>query len=230
MRTVSRQPLSHPSASTGGPDHIVLLGDSTIDNGLYTGGMPDVAHHLRSVMPEGRITSLALDGATCRTVRESQAIRIPTDATHIVLSVGGNDALPLQYLLDADVGTVGESLARLDAEITLFEDEYRRCVRGVLTHDVPVTVCTIYNGDFPEEVRDGLKGAVRMFNDAIMKVAAHEGLPVIDLRAVCFDSRHYYNPIEPNGRGGLSIARAIALATDRSARILYAGVDGSELT
>jgi hypothetical protein len=49
-----------------------------------------------------------------------------------------------------------------------------------------------------------------MFNDAILRVAFHFGLSVIDLRLICADPSDYANPIEPSGTGGAKIAHAIA--------------------
>ena len=43
--------------------HVVLLGDSTLDNGAYTGGSPDVLATLLPLLPSGwRATLLAVDG------------------------------------------------------------------------------------------------------------------------------------------------------------------------
>ncbi len=45
--------------------HVALLGDSSFDNRVYTGGEPDVATHLRDVVGAStKVTLLALDGST----------------------------------------------------------------------------------------------------------------------------------------------------------------------
>ena len=73
--------------------HIVMLGDSIFDNRSYTGTEPDVVTHLRAMLPEAaRATLLAVDGTTTRSMAR-QVGEIPDDATHLVVSVGGNDAL-----------------------------------------------------------------------------------------------------------------------------------------
>ena len=73
--------------------HIILLGDSIFDNAAYTSGGPDVISQVRQLLPSGnRASLLALDGATTEHV-PSQLGRMPPDATHLVLSVGGNNAL-----------------------------------------------------------------------------------------------------------------------------------------
>ncbi|MGH7552999.1 MAG: SGNH/GDSL hydrolase family protein, partial [Longimicrobiales bacterium] len=73
--------------------HVVLLGDSIFDNGAYVPGEPDVVAQLRALLPQGWQASLcAIDGSITRDV-ERQLSSVPTDATHLVISSGGNDAL-----------------------------------------------------------------------------------------------------------------------------------------
>src|SRR2546430_620065 len=73
--------------------HIVLLGDSVFDNAAYVAGGPDVLAQLRAIVPQGWQASLnARDGAGVRDVY-AQLDHIPNDATHLVVSAGGNDAL-----------------------------------------------------------------------------------------------------------------------------------------
>ena len=49
--------------------HIILLGDSSLDNSAYVGSDPDVTAHLRGLLPAGwRVTLLAVDGATSPSV------------------------------------------------------------------------------------------------------------------------------------------------------------------
>lgn len=79
--------------SVGKTYSVVLIGDSVFDNGAYTAGAPDVAACLRDALPEGsRVTLCARDGTTTTDLGR-QLDRVPKHATHVVLSVGGNDAL-----------------------------------------------------------------------------------------------------------------------------------------
>jgi len=81
--------------------HVVLLGDSIFDNGAYTSGGPDVVTQLRSLVSVSwTATLLAADGARIDDVAR-QVERLPSDASHLVLSVGGNDALAHSELLEA---------------------------------------------------------------------------------------------------------------------------------
>jgi hypothetical protein len=73
--------------------HIVLLGDSIFDNALYVPGEPPVIAQVKSLLPKGgKATLLAKDGAIVADVSE-QIAGIPSGSSHLVLSVGGNDAL-----------------------------------------------------------------------------------------------------------------------------------------
>jgi hypothetical protein len=79
---------------------VVLLGDSVFDNGAYVGTDPDVVHQLRQLLPEGWGADLnARDGAVMADI-PAQMRSLPTDATHLVISVGGNDALLQAGVLD----------------------------------------------------------------------------------------------------------------------------------
>src|SRR5688572_3542298 len=90
--------------------HIALLGDSIFDNASYTSGKPDVVTHLNTVLPRGSVaTLLAVDGATVSGIA-SQLRRIPREATHLVMSVGGNDALRNIDLLSLRVSSSAEAL------------------------------------------------------------------------------------------------------------------------
>ena len=73
--------------------HIVLLGGSIFDNARYTSGESDVNSHLRKLLPSGWSSSLvAVDGATAADI-PVQVERVPSDASHLILSAGGNDAI-----------------------------------------------------------------------------------------------------------------------------------------
>ena len=135
--------------------HIVLLGDSVFDNAAYTGSEPDVVTHLRSVLPSGwRATLCAVDGATT-TALPSQARCVPADATHLFVSIGGNDALGNIDLLSTPVRSTADALTLFGRRVAAFEQSYRRGLAPVLALRKPVTLCTIYNGDLPDPEQAG---------------------------------------------------------------------------
>jgi len=195
----------------------VLLGDSIFDNGAYTSGGPDVIAQLRSLVPTGwKATLLAIDGARTEDVAR-QLDRLPPDASHLVLSIGGNDALAHSELLEGPAASAPQLLGFLADVAEAFESRYRRLIERVLERGLPLTVCTIYNGNFPDlEFQRLASTALCVFNDPILRVAFERRLTVIDLRLVCNEAADYANPIEPSSRGGAKIAGAIIRALQDS--------------
>jgi lysophospholipase L1-like esterase len=190
--------------------HLVLLGDSIFDNGAYTAGGPDVVRQVRDVLPSGwQATLLAVDGARTTDV-EAQLRRLPSDASHLVLSVGGNDALAHGDLLEGPAASAAQVLGFLADAAAGFEQHYRALTGRLLEHGLPIVVCTIYNGNFPEpEFQRIARTALCVFNDVILRIALEHGFEIIDLRLVCTEPDDYANPIEPSSRGGAKIAQAI---------------------
>jgi hypothetical protein len=198
--------------------HIVLLGDSVFDNGAYVGNGPDVISQLRGLLPSGwQATLNAVDGSTTRTL-STQIAQIPADATHLVLSVGGNDALMLVDVFTHPVATVGEALSVMASVVDEFDRDYRLAVAAVLRTGLPTVLCTIYNGSFPDpEFQGRATTAAALLNDAILRAARERRLAVIDLRLICSRDEDFANPIEPSSVGGEKIARSVVEAVAPSA-------------
>jgi hypothetical protein len=193
--------------------HLVLLGDSILDNGSYTDGGPAVIAHVQRQIPAGWSASLsAVDGSTTDDIHP-QLEALPPDATHLLLSVGGNNALLRAEVLDTPVISSGEALLLLSEVVREFEMTYRRAVNACLSLNLPLVVCTVYHGNFPDRnYQQRVVVALTLFNDVIIRVAIENRLKVIDLRLVCTSPDDYANPIEPSASGGAKIAQAIVLA------------------
>lgn len=190
--------------------HAVLLGDSIFDNAAYVGGGPDVATQLERILPrDWRVTLAAVDGAVVADV-ERQLAGIPRDSTHLVLSVGGNDALGHIDILDRPAVSMAEALDTLAAMGDAFQSRYLRLVERISRLGLPLTLCTIYNGNLPDpDVQRRASTALIVFNDVILRAALALGAGIIELRAVCATPGDYANPIEPSVQGGERIARAV---------------------
>jgi len=190
--------------------HLVLIGDSILDNAAYTLGGPDVVSQVRELLPpRWEATLLAVDGSTTDHVT-SQLGRLPKDATHLVLSVGGNNALMHLGILESPVLTVAKSIEVLADMAADFEARYRSVIAACLDTGLRLAVCTVYNGCFDDQSFQRIASTtLTVFNDAIIRVAIENSFPVIDLRFVCSKAEDYANPIEPSSVGGAKIARVI---------------------
>ena len=190
--------------------HIILLGDSIFDNGVYVPGQPDVVKQLRALLPEGwKASLLAVDGAVTRSVT-SQLTRLPADATHLVVSVGGNDALGESGILSSSARMVGEAVLMLADTQERFARNYGDMLEAVLAAELPTTLCTIYDTPRSAPNQRVIRTALALFNDVITRAAFGHCLSLIDLRLICNEEEDYANPIEPSARGGEKIATAIA--------------------
>jgi hypothetical protein len=191
--------------------HVVLLGDSIFDNAAYVAGAPDVSQQVRRRLPDGvEATLAAVDGSTTSDVPR-QLGRLPENATHLVLSVGGNDALGSSDFLGAPARSTAEAILGLADIGDRFERGYRSLLAEVLSHQLPTAICTVYYPRFPDAALQRLAVAgLTVFNDGIIRAAFSHGLPLLDLRLICNEVGDYANPIEPSAQGGEKIARAIA--------------------
>jgi lysophospholipase L1-like esterase len=209
--------------------HVVLLGDSIFDNKRYVGDGPDVIDQLKGDLPSGWTASLnALDGSTTRDIA-GQLKRLPPDATHLVVSVGGNDALQHKDLLDERASSVAGVLDKLGKIGAEFQANYRAMLDQVLATKLPAAVCTIYEAHYKNSDTHRIAATgLTVFNDIITREAFARGLPLIDLRLIVTEDGDYANDVEPSSQGGAKIARAIAdlVTTDdpKQARsVVFAG-------
>lgn len=195
--------------------HVVLLGDSIFDNRYYVQpGEPAVIDQLHEMLPnDTAATLLAVDGDIITDVKNQWA-ELPDDATHLVLSAGGNDALGRSAMLERQVRSAAEVFDELADIHRQFRLCYHEMIAEVVSLNRHVAVCTIYD-QIPmsdPELRRRIVAALTLFNDCILRVAFSFGLPVLDLRAICVDPQDFseLSPIEPSAGGGDKIARAIS--------------------
>lgn len=198
------------------PPHVVLLGDSVLDNGAYVPGEPDVVHQLRGELgPAGAATLLAVDGDVVDGVAR-QLRGLPAAATHVVVSAGGNDALGSAHLLWSGVRTVADAFELLAGPQAALAGRYDAMLDAVLATGLPAAVCTIYDTRLTEPSHRVVRGALALFNDVITRAASARGVAVLDLRVVCDEDADFANPIEPSAHGGRKIARTVAAWVDGS--------------
>jgi len=190
-------------------NHAVLLGDSIFDNASYVPGKLPVIEQLRKSLPAGwKATLLAVDGDVTADV-QNQIRRLPDDATHLIISCGGNDALRHATILYQSAGSVAEVLEHFTSIRTSFQQTYRQMIETLTGSDRRLAVCTVY------DCVPGMEGipmtALAMFNEIILREAFIAKAPVIDLRLICSEPSDYsgISAIEPSDMGGQKIVQAI---------------------
>ena len=127
---------------------------------------------MSSGLPSGWKTTLcAVDGAVTGGMRQ-QLARIPADATHLIVSAGGNDALRHSSILREPARSVAEVMSKLADVRDGFARDYRAMLDAILRRSLPTALCTIYDARFsdPEEQRLVVT-ALSIFNDVITREA-----------------------------------------------------------
>jgi hypothetical protein len=159
--------------------YVVLLGDSIFDNASYTDGQPDVIAQLQAAInPDWRASSCAVDGSMTQDI-PAQIAQIPTDATHLVVSVGGNNAIDNADVLMLPVTSTAEAFLMLAERGDQFERNYRATIRMLLETRLKLTVCTIYNGNSSDpKYQRTVQTALMIFNDVILRTAFEFRLPI----------------------------------------------------
>ena len=205
VNAAKAQPESAPPMG-----HIILLGDSVFDNAAYVGRGQEVLEKLRDHLEPGwHATLLARDGAVLADVRR-QIEWLPSEATHLIISAGGNDALGQVGVFSEAVATVGEALARLAGIRRQFQQRYREMLEAIVPLGFPTAVCTIYDPRFPHpDQREIANTALAVLNDVITREAALCGVPLLDLRVLFEEDSDFANAIEPSAQGGDKLAQAI---------------------
>lgn len=109
-------------------NHLVLLGDSIFDNRAYVAGGPALIDQVHKTIPSGwKANLLAVDGDSSVEVPD-QLKRLPADSTHLVLSVGGNDAIRCLDLLGTPASNLIGALGSLSKMLDGFEKSYKALI------------------------------------------------------------------------------------------------------
>ena len=141
----------------------------------------------------------------------AQAFLVASDTGRpTFVSMGGNDALGHSELLDTPVKSTADALRLLARAVRDFEGSYRTALAACLRKNLPLIVCTVYDGNFPDsDYQLRASTALAIFDDAIVRIAREKQCPLIELRHVCTSPADYANPIEPSVIGGEKIVSAI---------------------
>ncbi|MFC7410227.1 SGNH/GDSL hydrolase family protein [Hydrogenophaga atypica] len=190
--------------------HIALLGDSILDNARYVVAGQAVVDHLRQGLGAGIGCSLvAVDGDTTRNVY-AQLQRLPANTTHLVLSMGGNDALAWLPTLNQPAGSVMEALDHLQRIQAEFREHYEALLEQIRLVNKPTLVFTIY--DAVPGLTPALRAALSLFNDVVLRTAMRHTFDIMELRDLLTQPEDYssVSPIEPSEQAGKKLASAIS--------------------
>lgn len=190
---------------------VLLLGDSILDNQPYTGGAPDTATHLRSLLgAQWTVELLARDGATMSDM-SSQLRSVPTRDAVAFVSIGGNDLTQHIELLARSSTNAEAVLGELLEVADRFSLRYDEVARSVAAAAERTVLCTIYEVQLePRRFAALARVPLGVLNDRIIRIAARLGLEVLELRDVCTSASDFVMQIEPSARGAAKIADGIA--------------------
>jgi len=197
--------------------HIVLLGDSILDNKVYTRSKRCVTEHLRAKLSGWRFTLCAVDGHVINDVVHEQLKHVPEDATALVLSVGGNDGLRMLGELQNDGVSLWGFCRKISEIRGRLRERYEAMLQKVLARALPVVLLSPYKPSWhlhssTARLHCGLSQqmialfGLHFLRKVILRLARKHRLPVIDLAEVFDSAQDYANPIEPSVWGGDKIS------------------------
>lgn len=196
--------------------HVVLLGDSTLDNGRYLnleGGELSVEKQLskRCVEQGWWLTSLAQDGALLEEVVALQCPHIPVSATHLVLSASGNDLLALLNQIVTESFSVSSIYAAVGAGMKKVAEAYSDLLQSLGSLGCHLACCTVYEPIFTNMfIRSLAKFALGLHNSRLHQISKDIDCSVIDLANLFDSSEDFANPLELNTRGGSKLVENVA--------------------
>ena len=190
--------------------HVVLLGDSVFDSHAYLRGAPDMAARLGRTADDLRASLRAVSGSRLADIPR-QLARLPENASHMIVSIGGNDLLDLGAQLRHAPGGWLEKMRSAAPLMDEFRKRYMGACEALAQRPLPTAVCTIYDPPVTDPmlrmVASTISAAV---NDVVSEQARRRGFDVIDLRPVCRAPEDFYDPIHPSPTGADKIARVLA--------------------
>mmetsp|Transcript_22019 Transcript_22019/g.51669 ORF Transcript_22019/g.51669 Transcript_22019/m.51669 type:complete len:321 (+) Transcript_22019:88-1050(+) len=189
------------------PVHIVLLGDSTLDNSRHVDVSIQKLLAAECSAMGWECTFLAQDGANLDDVAMKQLGRIPDSATHVILSVSGNDLLRLLNELSADSFAPRAVYKAVTVRLDDICQKMRQVLQSVTAIGCHVACCTVYAPQFDQVLLKMLVStSLAVHNGRIRKMARDMGLSLIDLAFICTQPSDFANALELSTRGGNKVA------------------------
>lgn len=188
---------------------IALMGDSIFDNRMYVKRGYSVIEQFNQ-MPDTdwKAELLAVDGNVTKNV-VTQCQKISAETTHLIISVGGNDALSCLNIFEKPASSVNEVMELLTVIKDQFQSDYKEMIDALIKTNKKLAVCTVY--DTIPGIEKRVLTALALFNEVILKEAFRHKIPVIDLRLIFNNNEDYssLSPIEPSEIGGEKLVAVI---------------------
>lgn len=196
--------------------HVVLLGDSTLDNGRYLnfalGELSVERQFTKRCLEEGwHMTILAQDGSVLEDVLARQLPLIPDCATHIVISISGNDLLGLlneMVVANFSPASVYRAIINGLAEVS---ERYRHLVMALKRFGCHLACCTVYQPAFNHMFFKSLASvSLGLHNSRIKQMTEDLDASVIDLANLCETKEDFANALELSTRGGAKLVENVS--------------------
>jgi len=201
--------------------HIVLIGDSTLDNGRYLNlarGELSVEKQLtKSCIDKGwDMTVLAQDGSMLEDVRHRQLPLIPEAATHIILSASGNDLLSLLNQMVVANFTMSSMYSTIGTGLTKVSEDYGDILQELKALGCHLACCTLYRPNFNHFFFKSLATfSLGVHNGRITQKSVETDCSVIDFANIFEAPDDFANPLELSTRGGSKVvANIVAFVND----------------
>lgn len=196
--------------------HIVLLGDSTLDNGRYLNlarGELSVERQLAKRCAERgwEMTVLAQDGSMLEDVRQRQLPLIPECTTHVIMSASGNDLLSLLNQMVVSNFTLSSMYGAIGAGMRRVAETYHDILKSLKSMGVHLACCTVYQPNFNHLLFKALVVfSLGLHNSRIKESSTELDCSVIDLASLFDTGDDFANPLELSTRGGSKVVGNIA--------------------
>lgn len=181
--------------------HIVLIGDSILNNSAYVAKNKSVPELLKSKMKSKDVTNVAQDGATIADLY-GQLDKVPLDLnspdTSVFISTGGNDILNKKIKLN-------------DSKLTKLVDNYMAFLKAlrVKLGSAKIHVINLYLPSNPRY--ESYKLTVDKWNTSLNERSNTVGelYNVVDIHSKLNSAGDFVYDIEPSETGSVKIADAI---------------------
>lgn len=196
--------------------HVVLLGDSTLDNARYLNlafGELSVEKQLarRCAEKNWLLTVLAQDGSLLEDVLQRQLPKVPENATHVVISASGNDLLALLNQMVVAKFTLGSMYSAIGEGLKQVSQRYRGLIHNLRSLGCHLACCTVYRPNFNHVFFKSLATfSLGLHNSRLMQIAQDFDCSVIDLANMLEGQEDFANPLELSTRGGSKVVENIA--------------------